>query len=155
MAPKLPFPAPCLPCLTTYWTSLVYSSVFASQHVQSCIHWSSLASQWLSLHASTVGGTGLIPCWGSSTCHMMQPKNKTILISSPLWPTAALPSRSPRILEMCLSVNSISSWTPQCHTWLHHLLNSSSVLCLPQTWLWNLASPLRACRIPSTPGTNR
>ena len=40
----------------------------------------SLAVQWLRLHASTAGGTGSIPGWGSSTCHTVRPKKKNIHI---------------------------------------------------------------------------
>ena len=39
-------------------------------------HWTSLVVQWLRLHASTAGGTGSIPGWGSSTCCTVQPKRK-------------------------------------------------------------------------------
>ena len=36
----------------------------------------SLAVQWLRLYASTAGGAGLIPGWGSFSCQEMQPKKK-------------------------------------------------------------------------------
>ena len=32
--------------------------------------------QWLRQHASTTGGTGSIPGWGSSACHEVRPKKK-------------------------------------------------------------------------------
>ena len=38
----------------------------------------SLAVQWLRLCASTAGGAGLIPGWGSFSCQEMQPKKKFI-----------------------------------------------------------------------------
>ena len=38
--------------------------------------WTSLAVQWLRLHASTAGGTGSIPGRGSSACHAAWPKRK-------------------------------------------------------------------------------
>ena len=36
----------------------------------------SLAVQWLELHASTAGGTGLIPGWGTKILQVEWPKNK-------------------------------------------------------------------------------
>ena len=43
----------------------------------------SLAFQWLRLHASTSGGAGLIPGWGTKTLHGMQcdPKKKKFFLS--------------------------------------------------------------------------
>ena len=46
-------------------------------HTLKCTHrGTSLAVQWLRICASTAGHTGSIPGQGSSTCHVMWPKNK-------------------------------------------------------------------------------
>ena len=37
-----------------------------------------LAVQWLGLHASTAGGVGLIPSWGTKTPHVMRHGQKKI-----------------------------------------------------------------------------
>ena len=48
---------------------------------KTCLSGTSLEVQWLRLHASTAGGTGLIPGQGTKTPHATQHGQKIIIIN--------------------------------------------------------------------------
>ena len=62
-----------------------------------------LAVQWLGLHASTAGGVGLIPSWGTKTPHVMRhgqkKKGKKKWLKSTQNPLG--PSRSKYEISLC------------------------------------------------------
>lgn len=70
---RLP-PAP--PSVSPALLSLLPQAAFAESAPTCFLPGTSVVVQWIGLHASTAGGTGSIPCQGSSACHAVHVAKK-------------------------------------------------------------------------------